>query len=108
MHPDALEWIQLVIIGNTFMRRFFLICALALCSQSFAFEFQNSHSCWEPTKPFQFNSQYEIDRFTDEVEDYKRCIEDFIETEEENIKKHQNAIQEAIDDWNMFVNFNLN
>lgn len=90
------------------MRILFLVCSLALCSQSVAFEFQNSHSCWEPTKPFLFDSQYKVDRFMDEVKEYKRCIEDFIETEKENIKKHQNAIEEAIDDWNSFVNFKLN
>ena len=49
-----------------------------------------------------FNS----DLYTD-VEIYKMCIEDFVEEQNEAIRMHQEAAQEAIDEWNNFVNYEL-
>ena len=66
------------------------------------------HSCSKPYKPYEFSSQYEIDNFRNEVEAYKRCLNDFIDEQNEAIRMHQNAAQEAIDDWNNFVNYELN
>jgi len=43
----------------------------------------------------------------DEVEDYKDCIDEFIEEQNEAIRKHQEAIEDAIDEWNHFVNYEL-
>ncbi|KXS47458.1 MAG: hypothetical protein AWU57_5513 [Marinobacter sp. T13-3] len=38
-----------------------------------------SPSCYQPSKPYQFNSQWEVDNFNQEVQDYKACISDFVE-----------------------------
>lgn len=70
--------------------------------------FQPSHSCTKPFKPFKFNNQYEVDQFNDDVERYKECISDFVEEQNSAIRKHNNAAQEAIDDWNSFVKWELN
>jgi len=70
--------------------------------------FSPSHSCSKPYKPYEFTSQYEIDSFNDEVETFKQCINDFIEEMNDASKKHQDAAEEAIDEWNNFVNYELN
>jgi hypothetical protein len=70
--------------------------------------FTPSPSCYRPSKPYQFNSQYEIDQFMDEVETYKQCINDFVEEQGDAVQNHRNAADEAIDEWNSFVNYELN
>jgi len=67
--------------------------------------FTPSHSCSKPYKPYKFNSEWDIRQFQDDVEDYKQCISDFVEEQDDAVRKHQNAAQEAIDEWNSFVNY---
>lgn len=67
-----------------------------------------SPSCYKPSKPYKFNSQWEIDNFNDEVQAYKRCINRFIEEQNEAMNTHQEAANEAIEEWNRFVNYELN
>ena len=44
----------------------------------------------------------------DEVSTYKSCIEDFVDEQRRESKKHLNAADNAIDDWNSFVRLELN
>ncbi|MFC1720111.1 hypothetical protein ACFL00_03110 [Pseudomonadota bacterium] len=60
--------------------------------------FTPSHSCSKPYKPYEFEDERAVDRFKDEVEDYQRCIDDFVEEQNDAIRKHQRAAQEAIDE----------
>jgi len=70
--------------------------------------FTPSHMCSKPYKPFEFNSQYEVDTFNEDVRRYKQCILDFVEEQNEAIRNHQNAQEEAIEEWNRFVRYELN
>jgi len=70
--------------------------------------FTPSHSCSKPYKPYEFNDQYEVDNFNDEVEAFKQCINNFVEEMNEASRRHQEAAEEAIDEWNNFVNYELN
>lgn len=70
--------------------------------------FGPTHSCSKPYKPYQFHDEWQLQRFKDEVEDYRRCIEEFVDEQNESIRNHQKAIGEAIDDWQNFVNYELN
>jgi len=70
--------------------------------------FVPSPSCYQPSKPYQFNSQWELDNFNQEVQDYKACISDFVEEQNEAARNHQQAASDAIDDWNRFVDYELN
>ncbi len=70
--------------------------------------FTPSHSCSKPYKPYEFNDQYELDRFWSDVESYKQCIEDFVEEQNHAARKHKDAAEEAIDEWNNYVNYELN
>lgn len=70
--------------------------------------FTPSHSCSKPYKPYQFDSEWELENFKDDVEDYKDCVSDFVDEQNEAIRKHKNAAEEAIDEWNTYVNIELN
>jgi hypothetical protein len=90
------------------MRKTLLALALSITvSASYADMFTPSHSCSKPYKPYQFTDQYQIDSFQSEVETYKYCIQEFIDEQNDAARKHQDAAQEAIDEWNSFVNYEL-
>lgn len=80
-------------------------CLLAIPSQ--ADMFSPSHSCSKPFKPYEFSSRSERDLFLMEVESYKQCITDFVEEQEDAILRHREAAEEAIEEWNTFVNLEL-
>jgi hypothetical protein len=84
-----------------------VLSLVPLASSTQADMFTPSHSCSKPYKPYKFNSEWEIRQFQDDVEDYKQCISDFVEEQDDAVRKHQNAVQEAIDEWNSFVNYEL-
>ena len=67
-----------------------------------------SHMCSKPYKPLEFTSQYEVDTFNDDVRRYKQCIVDFVEEQNQAIKNHQDAQEEAIEEWNRYVRYELN
>ena len=75
---------------------------------TFADMFQPSHSCSTPYKPYQFNNQYEVDSFNDDVSSYQQCINDFVEEQNDAVRNHAEAAEQAINDWNNFVNYELN
>lgn len=70
--------------------------------------YEPSTYCSKPYKPYEFNSQWELDAFQSEVDEYRRCIEDFVDEQENAIRQHQYAIETAIDEWNSFVRWELN
>lgn len=70
--------------------------------------YPDSPSCYRPSKPYEFTSQWEIDSFYNDVDTYRACIEDFVEEQQDEISEHQEAISDAIDEWNDFVNYELN
>jgi len=67
-----------------------------------------SPSCSKPYKPDKFNSQSELDGFNNDVQQYQRCLYDFVDEQEEAIQRHQRAANIAIDEWNSFVRMELN
>jgi hypothetical protein len=67
----------------------------------------SSPSCSKPDKPNKFNSQSELDGFNNGVQQYQRCLYDFVKAQEEAIQKHQQAANDAIDEWNSFVRMEL-
>ena len=70
--------------------------------------FSPNHSCYEPNKPYEFTSQWEVDQFNSEVEGYRSCINRFVEEQREAAAAHQQAAQDAISDWKSFVQYELN
>jgi len=66
-----------------------------------------SHYCSKPYKPYQFNSEIDIQNFQYEVTRFKNCINEFVEEQDDAIRNHQRAAQEAIEEWNSFVRYEL-
>ena len=85
-----------------------LACCLGVASSASADMFTPSHSCSKPYKPYEFNDQYELDNFKYEVQTYKQCIMDFVDEQKDASRVHQKAAEEAIDEWNNYVNYELN
>ena len=60
-------------------------------------------SCPKPATPLRFTSEWEVDQFMRRVDSYKSCIKQFINEQHEAARRHQDAANEATDEWNSFV-----
>ncbi|KQB53763.1 hypothetical protein AQS70_09120 [Pseudomonas endophytica] len=83
------------------MRNLFFL-GLLLSPFSFADLIEPSHDCNQPDIPYEFEDQYERDQFQVDVEEYKTCITEFVEEQQDAIRKHKSAADDAIDEWNAF------
>lgn len=82
-----------------------LIILVSLQAQSDTFT--PSHYCSKPIKPFQFSSDLDVQIFLNQVNEYELCINNFVQEQDEAMRRHQEAAQNAIDEWNRFVRFEL-
>jgi len=73
-------------------------------SSAFADKITPVNSCIKPHRPAKFKSESEVSEFKAQVESYKKCINDFIEEQNQAIEKHKAAANQAITEWNFFVN----
>ena len=91
------------------MKRTLLVTTLLLTTAvAQADMFPPSASCHKPYKPYEFTSQYEVDSFKSDVDRYKRCISDFVSSQNDAVEVHQAAASAAIDEWNSYVRYELN
>ncbi len=60
----------------------------------------SSHDCSKPYRPYQFNSQYEVDDYNNEVNYYINCIEEYLDNAKNDILRIQNKMNDAIDEAN--------
>jgi len=86
----------------------FAFAAVCLALPVSADYFQPSHSCYKPYKPIQFSNDWERRNFLSDVETYRMCIEQFVDEQRAAAQRHLNAADEAINEWNMFIQFELN
>ena len=83
--------------------RTLLLLGMVLSPFAFADSFEPSHNCDQPDIPYEFADQYQRDQFNAEVEEYKSCITDFVEEQQDAIRKHKSAADNAIEEWNSFA-----
>jgi hypothetical protein len=76
-----------------------LLCCTLISGLAQAHFFSETHSCKAPVKPQQFFSEQEQQQFEQAVEVYRVCLQGFIDKQNEAMKKHQNAAQQAADAW---------
>lgn len=81
--------------------------AFIIMDSAQADRFKPSHSCIKPIKPYKFTSEWEVTQYSNEVERYQRCISDFVNEQNKAIETHQKAAQDAIEDWNRYVQYEL-
>ena len=68
--------------------------------------FPPSPSCFKPSKPYTFSTQWDVDSYNSSVRRYKMCVETFIDEQKKEKDQHQQAINDVIDEWNDYVNYN--
>ena len=78
----------------------------ALASPVMAERYSPSHTCIQPVKPEQFHNNGEVAMFNDAVREYKRCITKFADEHYGIATSHQGAADQAISEWNRFLNEN--
>lgn len=81
---------------------------LTVTSPARADMFSASSGCSKPYKPYRFEDKWALEQFQNDVQRYKRCIEDFVDDQREEARNHQEAADEAIEEWNSFVRYELN
>ena len=84
------------------------ITCLVLPVSSPAHLLSPSHNCSKPFKPYQLNSEYDIESYRTKVKRDKSCLQDFIAAQNDEALKHANAADEAADEWNIYANHELN
>lgn len=83
--------------------RTLLLLGLLLSPAAFADLVEPSHDCSQPDIPYEFEDQFERDQFLADVEEYKTCIADFVEEQQDAVRKHNSAADNAIEEWNAFA-----
>lgn len=94
------------------MRRLLLVAAaaslvLALPVAAVADDWTPRHRCMKPVKPFQFTSEFQVRSYKDEVEEYERCIDAFVRKQKAAVEAHREAAKQAVNEWNLFVQYDL-
>ncbi|MFK3990698.1 MULTISPECIES: hypothetical protein [Psychrobacter] len=84
-----------------------IVATLGISNITLADTFQKHMYCSKPSKPYNFTSEAQYNRFVDDVNKYQSCINDFVEEQNRGIKNHQKSINNAIEEWNRFVQFEL-
>ena len=69
--------------------------------------FMDSPSCTEPYKPYEFSDDWEYQNFLNEVDSYRDCISTFVEEQREAAQRHLEAADEAVEQWNRYVQYEL-
>ncbi len=97
-----------IINGGTMQKIVSLITAALIFVLFPAFAFADkvppAHSCTQPHRLFKFKTEAEVDAYKAQVESYRKCINDFVEEQNQAIQKHKAAANRAIEEYNFFVN----
>ncbi len=59
--------------------------------------------CPRPLKPTEFTQQIEVDSYNSSVNNYKSCIDTFIRQHKQELNKHTQAVNDAVNEWNSFA-----
>ncbi len=73
-------------------------------SPAFADKITPTNPCKQPSRPAKFKSDAEVNSYKEQIEAYRKCINDFVEEQNQAIEKHRAAANQAITEWNFFVN----
>ena len=85
------------------MKKYYLIISLFFSCHSNAHNFIQYSTCREVSIPFDLVDQSIVDKYNNEVKEYKYCLNSFIEDQQKNIEIHQNSAIKAKTDWDNFI-----
>ena len=89
--------ILLIIFSGTILLAFF-------ATPLFADKITPTHHCIQPNRPSKFKNDEEVNKYKAQIEVYRKCINDFVEEQNQAIEKHKAAANQAVTEWNFFVN----
>jgi hypothetical protein len=55
-----------------------------------------SPSCYKPSKPYTFSSEWEVENYKDKYNQYIDCMQSYIDDAYDDIRNIQNAISDAV------------
>lgn len=86
-------------------RKVFLMAVLCvlIVPNAFADMFVSQPYCSKPYKPYEFNSDYEVDSYVRDVENYIDCLTSFINEQYEEAQNHINAAETASRELNNYL-----
>jgi hypothetical protein len=76
---------------------------LAMATTVLADDAVPTHSCTRPEIPEKFQTQAQADQFMAKANEYRECINRFIESQNQTALRHQNAASKASEEWNRFA-----
>jgi hypothetical protein len=83
------------------------LCLLAATLTANADPYPPRHECNKPAEPFRLASDWERENHAEAMREYARCLQEFIEEQQEAAEAHRQAAQEALDEWNRNVRAQL-
>jgi hypothetical protein len=67
-----------------------------------------AHNCQMPARPADLHDHARWNRFVDDVDAYRACMNAFIEHSRSLARAHQDAAASTAEEWNAFVRSSLN
>jgi len=80
-----------------------ILLIILLLSALHSDELLFKHQCAKPIKPVNITGNRDINRYNSEMQNYKTCMMTFIEKHKALRKKHSDALNDAINEWNSFA-----
>ena len=91
------------------MRNLFVLLILICTLPVMAAEHQlRDHSCQTPIRPIDDQNDRLWQKFLDEIDAYRDCINREMEWHQQAARDHQARAKVVVDEWNRFVTNNLN
>lgn len=76
-------------------------CLISATSQ--AHFFAEAQDCKAPLKPLEFITALDKQEFEQQVEQYRNCLQLFIDKQNAGMSNHQTAAQQAADTWSDYA-----
>ena len=65
--------------------------------------FSEAHDCKAPVKPLEFVTELDRQEFEQKVDQYRGCLQSFIDKQNAAMGKHQSAANQAAETWNSYA-----
>ncbi len=65
--------------------------------------FSEAHQCKGPLRPLEFTTEQDKQQFEQKVENYRVCLQQFINKQNAAMTKHQTAGKKAADTWSEYA-----
>lgn len=92
------------------MRKIVALCLVCLSSLAWAesIHTMRQHDCVSPVRPVNDQDDQLWQRFLDDIDGYRACINREMEWHQSAALDHQQQAKVVVDEWNEFVRTNLN